>query len=540
MTISRPTATPGPPALQDPAGGVVLVVDDSPVNRKLLGRLLTGLGLETIEAENGLAALEILRDRGPSAVDLVLLDVIMPELDGYATLAAIKSDEALRNLPVIVISGVDELDSVVRCIELGAADYLPKPFDSAILRARINASLGAKRIHDLELEFVERQTATNEVLRVISTSAFDLDTMLMTVAQTAGRLCHADSTIIYLADGGRFSPVATMGEDQSVLDYERAHPLVPDLSTCVGRVALTRAPVSIPDVLEDPGYRSPAQAMTGYRSLLGAPILRDGQVIGVISSARYERRPFGEAEILLVSSFAEQAGIGIENVRLVQTIERQKEELSRFLSPQVAALVSTQDGEELLAGHRRQITALFCDLRGFTAFAEQADPEEMFSVLRDYHRAMGTLIVDHGGTLEHFAGDGMMVFFNDPIVQTDHVARAVTMAVAMRERFADLASDWRKRGYELNLGIGIATGYATLGRIGFEGRYDYGAIGNVVILASRLSTEAKANQILLSQRSHAAVEDLVVAESVGDLQLKGFSRPVHALNVEGLRAATVA
>jgi adenylate cyclase len=361
--------------------GVVLVVDDSAVNRKLLGQLLTRLGLEWIEADNGASALGLLRNGGQPPVDLVLLDVVMPELDGYETLAAIKGDDALRNLPVIMISGVDELDSAVRCIALGATDYLPKPFNPSILSARVNASLAQKRLHDLELDYLDRLAGLN------------------------------------------------------------------------------------------------------------------------------------------------------------RTIERQRHELSRFLSPQVAALVSTEAGEQLLAGHRRQITAVFCDLRGFTTFAEQAEPEELFAVLADYHRMMGEQIVEHGGTLEHFAGDGMMVFFNDPVQQADHVERAVRMAVAMRERFGEVAEGWRKRGYELNLGVGIAVGYATLGRIGFEGRHDYGAIGNVVILASRMSGEARANQILLSQRAHAMVEDLVVAEPVGELNLKGFSRPVPALNVLEIREA---
>jgi adenylate cyclase len=361
--------------------GVALVVDDSAVNRKLLGQLLTRLGLDWVEAENGASALALLRTGGPPPIDVVLLDVVMPELDGYETLAAIKGDDSLRSLPVIMISGIDELDSAVRCIALGATDYLPKPFNPAILGARINASLSQKRLHDLELDYLDRLAGLN------------------------------------------------------------------------------------------------------------------------------------------------------------RTIERQRHELSRFLSPQVAALVSSQEGEQLLAGHRRQITAVFCDLRGFTAFAEQAEPEELFAVLADYHGMMGEQIVEHGGTLEHFAGDGMMVFFNDPVAQPDHVERAVRMAVAMRERFGNLAESWRKRGYELNLGVGVAVGYATLGRIGFEGRHDYGAIGNVVILASRLSGEARANQVLLSQRAHAMVEDLVVVEPVGELSLKGFSRPVPAVNVVGVSEA---
>ena len=203
------------------------------------------------------------------------------------------------------------------------------------------------------------------------------------------------------------------------------------------------------------------------------------------------------------------------------------------MSPQIAALVSSAEGEQLLAGHRRQITAMFADLRGFTHFSETAEPEELLGVLRAYHGAMGVLVVEHGGTLEHFAGDGMLVFFNDPVPQEDHATRAVTMAIAMRARFAELADGWRKLGYELGLGVGIATGYATLGRIGFEGRYDYAAIGNAVILASRLSTEAKAGQILLSQRTYAAVETSVSAESVGELELKGLSRAVPAYDVVG-------
>ena len=378
MMETSPTdrfATDGRPA------GRVLVADDSAVNRKLLVQLLGRLGLQSIEVEDGAAALAVLHADGPAGIDVVLLDVVMPELDGFETLAAIKADETLRDIPVIMVSGVDELDSVVRCIEMGATDYLSKPLNPQILGARINASLAAKRLRDLDKEYLERQTA------------------------------------------------------------------------------------------------------------------------------------------------------------LTATIERQREELSRFLSPQVAALVSSPHGEQLLAGHRRQITAVFCDLRGFTAFAETADPEELFAVLRDYHEAMGALIVGHGGTLEHFAGDGIMIFFNDPVLQPDHVERAVRMAVAMRARFADLAVRWRKLGYELAFGVGIAVGYATIGRIGFDGRFDYGAIGNAVILASRLSSEAMGGQILLSQRAFAAVEDVVEADSVGELALKGFSRPVPAVNVIALRDA---
>jgi adenylate cyclase len=364
--------------MRDAPAPVALIVDDSRVNRQLLARLLKTLGIDSDEAANGRAALELLRSAG-SEVAVVLLDIVMPEMDGYETLAAIKADEDLRHLPVIMISGIDELESVVRCIEMGATDYLPKPFDPAILGARVRASLAGKRLHDLEAEYAERQA------------------------------------------------------------------------------------------------------------------------------------------------------------ELLRTIERQKDELSRFLSPQVAALVSSPDGVQLLAGHRRLATSLFADLRGFTSFSEAAEPEEVLGVLREYHAAMGALIVEHGGTLEHFAGDGMMVFFNDPVLQDDHVMRAVRMAVAMRARFDELAEAWTRRGYHLGFGIGIATGYATLGRIGFEGRYDYGMVGVAVIVASRLSSSASAGQILLSPRTHALVEPGVEIEQIGELQLKGFSRPMAVVNVVGLR-----
>ena len=357
--------------------GIALVVDDSRVNRLVLVRQLAALGLESMEAENGAEALDLVRAHAQD-IDVVLLDVLMPELDGYETLAAMKADEATRHIGVIIVSGVEELDSVVRCIELGATDYLVKPINPRILEARLNASLAAKRLRDLEREHVEQERA------------------------------------------------------------------------------------------------------------------------------------------------------------FTATIERQRAELARFLSPQIAQLISSPEGETLLAGHRRQITVAFCDLRGFTTFAEQAEPEELFGLLGEYHRMMGDTITEYGGTLEHFAGDGVMIFFNDPVLQEDHVARAVRMAVTMRERFGPMSEGWRKRGYELGFGVGIAVGYATLGRIGFEGRHDYGAIGNVTILAARLSSQAGADQILLSQRAAAMVEDVAHVESVGELQIKGLSRPVSVSNVVAL------
>jgi adenylate cyclase len=203
----------------------------------------------------------------------------------------------------------------------------------------------------------------------------------------------------------------------------------------------------------------------------------------------------------------------------------------------VAELITSEGGESLLAGHRAYITCLFSDLRGFTAFAETAAPEELFDVLREYQATLGRLIPAYGGTLEHFAGDGLMVFFNDPLPLSDHELGAVRLALAAQERFDELAAAWRKRGIELGLGIGVEAGYATLGRIGFEGRYDYGAVGSVTNLASRLSTNANGGQILIGPRAFAAVEEAIETAPVGELNLQGFARPVAAYEVLRLPAS---
>jgi adenylate cyclase len=209
--------------------------------------------------------------------------------------------------------------------------------------------------------------------------------------------------------------------------------------------------------------------------------------------------------------------------------------LKRFLSPQLAELIVSSEDEGILESHRREITVVFCDLRGFTAFSETGEPEEVMGVLREYHSAMGNLIFRFEGTLERFAGDGLMVFFNDPVPCADPAARAIRMAVAMRDSVRELSEKWRKRGHHLDLGVGIAQGYATLGKIGFEGRFDYAAIGTVTNLASRLCDEAQAGQILISQRICGVVEELVDVELVGELALKGLHRPVTAYNVLNLK-----
>jgi adenylate cyclase len=209
--------------------------------------------------------------------------------------------------------------------------------------------------------------------------------------------------------------------------------------------------------------------------------------------------------------------------------------LKRFFSPQLAELIVSGGADDPLKTHRREITVVFLDLRGFTAFAEAAEPEEVMGVLHEYHAAMGRLVLEHEGTLERFTGDGMMIFFNDPVPVENPAERAVRMALAMRDVVAELRTKWRKQGFDLDLGVGLAKGYATIGAIGFEGRWDYGAIGTVTNLAARLCGEAKAGQVLISQRLLVTIEELVDAEPAGELTLKGFQRPITAFNLVRLR-----
>ena len=279
----------------------------------------------------------------------------------------------------------------------------------------------------------------------------------------------------------------------------------------------------------------------------------DQDKVGAIEAGAddFIARPFDQHELLArVKSLlrikqyhdtiqAQAAELAELNRTLESRVSAQVDELEhlgrlrRFLSPQLADLVVSGDDETLLDSHRREITVVFCDLRGFTAFSETAEPEEVMAVLAEFHRELGQLIFEFGGTLERFAGDALMMFFNDPFPCPDPPLQAVRMAVAMQERVADLQAGWHKRGHELALGIGIAVGYATLGRIGFEGRFDYGAVGSVVNLTARLCGEALGGQILLAERAFAAVEGTVAAEPFGPLTLKGFHRPVQAYLVTG-------
>jgi adenylate cyclase len=389
-------AEPSEPPEENPRWSedrTILVVDDDAANRDVLCRRLERLGYRVRTAANGREGLEVLRSGG---VDLVLLDLMMPEMNGYEVLEACRGDDSLRDVPIIMISARDEIDDVVECIGLGAEDFLPKPFDPVLLEARVGASLEKKWLRDQERS------------------------LLATVQEQAATLA------------------------------------------------------------------------------------------------------------------AWNAGLEARVAEQVAEIERLSQ-LRRFLSPQVADLILSSGDKRVLESHRSNIAVLFCDLRGFTAFAEIAEPEEIMALLGGFHEAVGALIHRFEATVGFFAGDGLMVFFNDPIPCPNPAEEAVRLAVAMRDAMTELTSDWVRRGYDVGFGIGVTLGYATLGQIGFEGRYDYGVIGSVVNLAARLCDQAGSGQILISRRAYTAVEEIVEAEDLGDLTLKGFHAPVPAFNVRAVK-----
>jgi class 3 adenylate cyclase len=368
----------------------ILAVDDVFENLEIVSMRLEASGYEVITATDGLAALALARDRKP---DLILLDIMMPKLDGISVLKELKADPSLGFIPILLLTAKADRSDVVAGLEAGADDYLTKPLDQSALVARVRSMLRIKALHDK-------------------------------VQDQAGQLA------------------------------------------------------------------AQAEELAEWNRVLEARV-------------------------------AEQVGE-------IERISR----LKRFLAPQVVDVIALSgDTDALLASHSAEVTVLFCDLRGFTAFTEAAEPVQVMKVLSEFHAALGDLIHRYEGTLERFAGDGLLTLFNDPIPCADHTERAVRLAIDMRSGLETLSQAWRERGHDLGFGIGIARGTATLGKIGFDRRFDYAAIGSVTNLASRLCDEAKSGQILIDRNAFIIAERFFKAERLPPLTLKGFNRPIEAFAI---------
>ena len=430
----------------------------------------------------------------------------------------------------------------------------------AIENARLLNEL-RQRTADLS-EALEQQTATSEVLQVISGSPSDPQPVFEAMLEKAVRVCDATFGGIYRYEGGANHLLATHNTPVAFVEALNQSPSNRPTSSISARLLATKSAVQVVDLAADEDYverrsRSIVAAVElgGTRTVLAVPMLKENELVGVLWLNRREVRPFTDKQIALVTNFATQAVIAIENARLLNELRDRTQEvvklnqqleqrvadqvgeiermgrLRRFLPPQVADLIVASGTEKQLESHRREITALFCDLRGFTGFSETSDPEDVMALLRDYHAAIGEIIIKYSGTLERYAGDGVMVVFNDPVPVDNPALQAVLMALEMRDAIGALTEKWRRLGHDIGFGIGIAHGFATLGTIGFEGRFDYAAIGTVSNVASRLCDEAKPGQILITPRVLMAVEDAVTVEPVGEFALKGIRRPLAAYNV---------
>ena len=423
----------------------------------------------------------------------------------------------------------------------------------------------ARLLNELR-QSLEQQTATAQVLQVISSSTGDLAHVFATMLENATRFCEAKFGTLYLKEGDGFRATATHNAPPAY-EEARAQVVHPSPHTTLWQAANTKRSVQIADVTLEQGYAEgdpfviSAVKLGGYRSALSVPLLHENKVVGVISIFRQEVGSFSDEHVSLLQNFAAQAVIAIENARLLTDLQERTRELSalneqleqrvsdqvgeiermgrlrRFLPPQVADLIVASGTEKQLESHRREITALFCDLRGFTGFTESADAEDVIALLREYHAAVGEKIIKYSGTLERYAGDGVMVVFNDPVPVENPALQAVLMALEMRDAIGALTETWHRWGHDIGFGIGIAHGFATLGTIGFEGRFDYAAIGTVSNVASRLCDEAKPGQILISSRVLTKVENAVTVEPVGEFELKAIRRPLAAYNVVAIQSS---
>jgi CheY-like chemotaxis protein len=499
------------------AGELILVVEDNERNRKLVADVLEFAGMRVISAANAADGVAAAIENGP---DLVLMDIGLPDSDGIVALEKLRADARTSRIPVVAVTAYAMSGDRQSILDRGFDGYIPKPIDVKAFPSQVERYLARAE---------EETIVEPDEMRILVVDDTPANARLL-----AGMLEPRGYRVV-TAERGQ--------EALRLVSTQRPHLVLLD--------------VQMPDI---DGYEV-------CRRIRSDPETATLPIVMVTASVGHERlqaleagaddfvtKPFNQAELLarirsLVKVGEYQARVRSQarelaqlNRTLQERVDAQIEEmerlrrLQRFVSPQVAeAIMSTDVDGDPLAFHRAEIAVLFCDLRGYTAFTGTSEPEESAQVMADYHAIVGDLVAEFNATVGHFAGDGIMLFFNDPVPCDDPPLTAVRMGLAIRDRMTDLIERWRKRGHELGCGVGIAYGFASVGEMGFERRRDYGAIGSVCNLASRLCDEAHDGQILVAQRVHAAVEGRIDVEPVGVLVLKGFSAPVEAWSVLGAK-----
>lgn len=503
------------------AGDLILVIEDNDRNRKLVNDVLENAGFRVLVARTGAEGIVQAREHQP---DLILLDVGLPDDDGVIVLGKLRGDPDVPSVPVVAVTAYAMSGDRENLLRSGFDGYIAKPIDVRTFAMEVAGYLGTSPTTTTTTNDVEPSDVSILVVDDTPANVRLLEEML--VARNYG-------VLVATTGAEALDAVRRHRPDLVLLDVQ-----LPDFDgfeVCRQlRADRTTATLPVVMVTASVGQERVKALQCGADDFLSKPFDQAelfARIASLVKIRSYQDRVQAQAEELAVLNRTLQQRVEAQ----IAEMERLRE-LRRYVSEHVADAILSK-APESLAFHRAEIAALFCDLRGFTSFAGASEPEETAVVMSQYHELVGKLVGEFDATVGHFAGDGVMLFFNDPVPCEEPAATAVRMGIAISDGMMTLSDQWRRRGHELGCGIGVAFGFATVGEMGFEGRRDYGAIGSVCNLASRLCDEARAGQILIGSRVYTEVEQLVDVERIPDLVLKGFPGPVEAYSVIGLRDA---
>lgn len=562
----------------------ILVVDDERRNRSLLSARLEGQGHTVATAENGRQALEMLKAQ---PCDLVLLDLMMPEMDGYEVLEHLQADALLRHIPVIVISALDDLDGMVRCIERGAADYLPKPFNPVLLKARVSACLEKKRLHDQEAasarqlqafndtlaqrvheataqiqadaQLLERRLREMEAMSVVSlalSSVMNVDHLLALIMDTSKDVMHAEASSLLLLDPE--TQMLRFHVARGTAEAALRSVTVPLGQGIAGVVAQTGEPLLIPDAYQDPRFDPSYDQRSGFRtrSILTVPLKVKDAITGVVQVInKVGQAAFDERDLALFQTFASQASVALDNARLYEStramaedlrealeqerrLSIEKEKMGAYIPKQVVDEISRNREQKLaLGGKVERLTILFADITGFTRLAESMTPQEVVGFLNVYMTAMTGVIEAEDGIIDKFIGDGIMALFTSASGEDHHALRAVRAGLRMQRQVGELRCQWTQSRPELaglQIRVGINTGEVVAGNVGSETRMDYTVVGDDVNVASRIETVCRPGEVCISESTYGDVQAWIAATKLEPVLVKNRVHPVQTYVVHRL------